>query len=91
MQVFCKSTNGNAELRCCVCGQGFVLFWDRQPLRQRTTVMSEIQETLRRQHRAADGTAAHPQGGFLAPEWSRDNERDFAATATLGRVPVLDL
>ena len=91
MQVFCRTTNGNSELRCCVCGQGFVLFWDRQPLRERAAVMSEIQETLWRQHRMGNGTQAHPQGGFLAPEWSGSSEKRQSATAELGCAPVLDL
>ena len=45
MQVLCKSTNGNAETHCCVCGQGFVMFWERQSRAERIQVMKEIQNT----------------------------------------------
>jgi hypothetical protein len=92
LQVFCKSTNGNAEVRCCICDQGFVLFWDRQPLKERSAVMSEIQVTLRRQHRTGNGTQAHPQEGFLAPQWSRSNESAAASSvAKISSPVVLDL
>ncbi|MGB7265189.1 MAG: hypothetical protein WBC92_06725 [Terracidiphilus sp.] len=89
MKVFCKSTDGNAEFRCGVCGQGFVLFWERQSRRERAAILSEIQETLRRQHRTSQGREAHPRGGFLAPEWGDPNE--LAAAALEGSNQVLDL
>jgi hypothetical protein len=57
MQVLCKSTTGNAEMHCSVCGQGFVMF-------------REIQTTLRRQHRDHKGPEAHPNGSFLVPDWN---------------------
>jgi len=74
MKVFCRRTNGNAELRCSVCGQGFVLFWERQPRTERTAMLGEIQKTMRRHHRTSPGKDAHPNGGFLAPEWGDPNE-----------------
>ena len=89
MKVFCKSTNGNAEFHCSVCGQGFVLFWERHPRTERVAILSEIQETMRRHHRASPGASAHPQGGFLAPDWGDPNE--LAAAALQGANQVLDL
>jgi hypothetical protein len=68
MQVLCKSTNGNAETHCCVCGQGFVLFWERQSRTERMEAMREIQDTLRSQHRNNRGSDAHPSSCFLVPE-----------------------
>lgn len=89
MKVFCKSTSGNAEFHCSVCGQGFVLFWERHPRTERFAVLSEIQRTMRRHHRQAPGPEAHPPGGFLAPDWGDANE---LAEATLsGSNQVLDL
>ena len=79
MKVFCRSTNGNAELSCGVCGQGFVLFWERHPRTERAALLSEVQETLRRHHRVEKGPEAHPQGGFLAPGWGNPNELAAAA------------
>ncbi len=89
VKIFCKSTNGNAEFRCSVCGQGFVLFWERQPRTERIAVLGEIQETMRRHHRTSPGPEAHPQGGFLAPDWGEPNE--LAAAALKGGAPVLNL
>jgi hypothetical protein len=73
MQVLCKKTNGNAETHCCVCGQGFVMFWDRQSRNERISAMHEIQETLRRHHRDTHGTEAHPENSFPVPEWNGVN------------------
>ena len=70
MQVLCKKTNGNAEMRCSVCGQGFVIFWERQSRTERAEATREIQMTLRHQHRTQKGPEAHPNGGFMVPEGS---------------------
>ncbi len=87
MQVLCKKTSGLAEVHCCVCGQGFVMFWDRQPASERIAARHEIQESLRRQHLGTTGREAHPQGGFLVPEWSGSR-----MNATMpGKAPVWEL
>lgn len=70
MQVLCKSTNGNSEMHCSVCGQGFVMFWERQSRAERSEAIRDIQKTLRHQHRTQKGAEAHPNGGFLVPEWN---------------------
>ena len=70
MQVLCKSTHGNAETHCSVCGLGFVMFWERQSLTERRETLREMQRTLRNQHRSVKGPEAHPNGGFLVPEWN---------------------
>jgi len=44
---------------------------------------------MRRHHRASPGASAHPQGGFLAPDWGDPNE--LAAAALQGANQVLDL
>jgi len=67
MQVHCKSTNGNAETHCCVCGQGFVMFWERQSRAARIEALREIQRTLRSHHRTQPGPQAHPQEAFAVP------------------------
>jgi hypothetical protein len=89
VKVFCRSTNGNAEIRCGICGQGFVLFWERHPRTERIMIHREIQETLRRHHRAAPGREAHPRGGFLAPGWGDPN--DLAASALKRDASTIDL
>lgn len=86
MQVLCKATKGNAETHCCVCGQGFVMFWDRQSRSERFTAQHEIQETFRRHHRSAPGPEAHPTGIFPVPDWNESTER--ADTAASGAAPL---
>jgi len=86
MQVLCKKTKGNAETQCCVCGQGFVMFWDRQSRSERITAMHEIQETLRLHHRTTPGPEAHPKDGFQVPEWS--GSRDLAGQAVPASAPT---
>jgi len=85
MQVLCKSTSGSAETRCCVCGQGFAMFWERQSRSERAEVIREIQMTLRHQHRNQKGPEAHPNGGFLAPESKGSNAASCASM--LGQAP----
>lgn len=89
MQVFCKRTNGNAETHCCVCGQGFVMFWERQSRIQRMGALHEIQETLRRHHRSSPGRDAHPPAHFPVPE--RDAEGAFFGAVLAGAVPNSEL
>ncbi|MDR3775244.1 MAG: hypothetical protein P4L26_17955 [Terracidiphilus sp.] len=89
MQVLCKSTNGNAETHCSVCGQGFVLFWERQSRSERIEAMREIQMTLLHQHRSQRGREAHPNGGFLVPEWSGSVAAPGAAIS--GHAPSWEL
>jgi hypothetical protein len=86
MQVLCKATNGNAETHCCICGLGFVMFWDRQSRSERVAALHEIQETLRRHHRTTSGPEAHPVPGFLVPDWNGSTE--FAGVADSGTAPT---
>jgi len=85
MQVLCKSSNGNSETHCCVCGQGFIMFWERQSRSQRAEAIKEIQMTLRHQHRNQRGPEAHPNGGFLVPEWMGSDSASGASM--LGQAP----
>lgn len=85
MQVLCKGTNENSEVQCCVCGQGFVMFWERQSSAERAEARHNIQEVLRNHHRNHPGTEAHPAGGFLVPEWN--GPIAYSAAAMLGHAP----
>ena len=85
MQVLCKSTNGNSEMHCSVCGQGFVMFWERQSRAERSEAIRDIQKTLRHQHRTQKGAEAHPNGGFLVPEWNAS--KSVSGAAILGQAP----
>jgi hypothetical protein len=81
MQVLCKKTNGNAESRCCVCGEGFVLFWERESRAERLEAKAILQEMLRRHHRVFKGPEAHPQGAFVVPSWSRSYSLSMRGSA----------
>lgn len=70
MQVLCKSTIGRGETRCCVCGQGFVMFWERQSSDERMEALREIQKTLSNHHHSQPGQQAHPHAGFMVPVWN---------------------
>jgi hypothetical protein len=85
MHVFCKSTNGNAESSCCVCGQGFVVFWERQSRSERISAMREIQKTLRNHHRNQSGPQAHPANAFMVPQI--DRHVTFSSASILGNAP----
>jgi len=69
MQVLCRPTNRNAETRCCRCGQGFVMFWERQSRTERKEILFEIQKTLCDHHRNQNGPDVHPHTDFLAPDY----------------------
>lgn len=92
MQVLCKKTAGNAETHCCVCGQGFVMFWDRQSRTERIAAVHEIQQVLRRHHLNGAGPGAHPNDSFTVPEWSGPSSLTAIDTRTTSAsIPVLNL
>jgi hypothetical protein len=85
MQVLCKSSNESAEAHCSVCGQGFVLYWERQSRTERAEARREIEKTLRKHHVNQAGPQAHPQHGFLVPEW--DGPIAYSGASILGNAP----
>lgn len=85
MQVLCKSSNEEVETCCSVCGQGFVLFWERQTRMERAQALKEVAKALRRHHDKLAGPEAHPQHGFVVPEW--DGPVAFSGAAILGNAP----
>ncbi len=86
MQVLLKSTDTAVETRCSVCGQGFVMFWERQTRMERAEALREIEATLRQHHQNSSAPQAHPVKGFLVPAW--DGPIAFSGAAILGNAPV---
>lgn len=87
MQVLLKTTTEAAvETRCSVCGQGFVMFWERQTKMERSEALREIESTLRHHHHQGAGPQVHPVKGFLVPAW--DGPIAFSGAAILGNAPV---
>lgn len=85
MQVLCKSSNEAIETCCGVCGQGFVLYWERQTKTERAQALAEVNRILRHHHVDKAGPEAHPQRGFLVPEWN--GPIAFSGAAILGNAP----
>ncbi len=85
MQVLLKSADSAVETRCTVCGQGFVMFWERQTRMERAEALREIEQTLRYHHHKG-GEHVHPEKGFLVPAW--DGPVAFSGAAILGNASV---
>ena len=70
MQVLCKPSQEAADVSCPVCGQGFLLFWERTGAAQRAEARRGVEQTLRDHHGIASPTA-HPASPFNVPRWPR--------------------
>lgn len=81
MQVLCKPSEDAPDVQCPVCGQGFLLYWERTGSAQRESARAEIQQALCEHH--AEGCAGvHPESPFNIPSWS--GQPKFSAAALLG-------
>ena len=49
MQILCKASEGDCDVSCPVCGQGFQIYWTRSFSGERSTRV-EIQQALLNQH-----------------------------------------
>jgi hypothetical protein len=85
MQVLCKTSNKGADFHCTQCGQGFALYWERHSAAERADALKEIEKTLCEQHSRQSGPLAHPEHGFLVPEWN--GPIAFSGAAILGNAP----
>ena len=85
MQVLCKASNTASDIRCNICGQGFLVYWTRTSRKERETRRTEILEALRSHHESASDASVHPTEGFNLPEWH--GEPRFSAAALLGNAP----
>ena len=86
MQVLCKLSDSSPDVHCPVCGQGFLLYWERSCRIQQNDTRHSIQQALRDHHIDADLTSAHPETAFNIPSWS--GSPNFSAAALLGGAPV---
>jgi hypothetical protein len=85
MQVLCKTSNSASDVRCGICGQGFLVYWSRSSAEERAKRSAEILQTLRDHHRDTSAPSAHPRQGFHLPAW--DGEACLSAAALLGGAP----
>jgi hypothetical protein len=86
MQAFCKPVDSSPDVRCPVCGQGFLLYWERSSRSQQDATRQSIKQALSDHHIDADPTGAHPDAAFNIPSWSGSPQ--FSAAALLGGAPV---
>ena len=80
-----KSSQAAADTCCSVCGQGFVLDWERQTKVERAQALQEIARTLRGHHAKLAGPDAHPPCGFLVPE--SNGTLTFSGASIRGHAP----
>jgi hypothetical protein len=86
MQVFCKPSDSSPDVHCPVCGQGFLLYWERSCRIQQEDTRHSIQQALRDHHLETDDSGAHPETAFNIPKWSGSPQ--FSAAALLGGAPL---
>jgi hypothetical protein len=86
MQVLCKASNTASDIRCNICGQGFLVYWTRTSRDEQTSARTEILQALRNHHTLSNDHAAHPAQGFNLPEWN--GEPRFSAAALIGNAPA---
>ncbi len=65
MSVTCLLSNTANDLRCPVCGQGFLLFGERTSATARQQLRRSAQQAMRQHHAAHSNTMeAHPSEPF---------------------------
>ena len=84
MQVLCKVSNSAEDVRCSVCGQGFLVYWARTSRTEQESTRRSIVEALANQHASSDSVSpqVHPRTGFTVPQWS--GVAAFSGAALLG-------
>ena len=85
MQVLCKTSNVSVDTRCSICGQGFMLYWERQTPQEQAEGLRDVEAVLRGHHRNGVAMSVHPDHGFLVPAW--DGPIAFSGAAILGNAP----
>jgi hypothetical protein len=86
MQVLCRKSMVSSDVRCSVCGQSFVVFWERSSPSEQAEARSLVMQELREQHIHADDASAHPDLGFNVPAW--DGSAAYSGAALLGNAPA---
>lgn len=82
MQVLCKTSNTVSDVRCKICGQGFLVYWSRTSRAEQELTRRHVVEALANQHGASHSANVHPKTGFNVPDWS--GLPSFSGAALLG-------
>jgi hypothetical protein len=70
MQVLCKLSHTASDVRCRVCGQGFLVYWSRNSRAEQAASRGMVIEALAAQHASSHSEHVHPRTGFNVPAWS---------------------
>jgi len=84
MQVLCKLSNTVSDVRCNVCGQGFLVYWSRTSLVEQEVTRRKVVDALALQHGTSSSADVHPRTGFNVPQW--EGPAHFSGAALLGGV-----
>jgi hypothetical protein len=76
MQITCKISMEGSDVRCPVCGQGFLVFWEGCSTGARQAQRKVIAESLRSHHALG---ASHPSAAFPVQPWDGDASLSPAA------------
>ncbi|WP_213805198.1 hypothetical protein [Granulicella sp. dw_53] len=85
MQVVCQPSQSSSDVRCPVCGEGFLLYWERTSRTERHETLGKIQQALSDHHKTEAEGKAHPVAAFNIPSWS--GLARFSGAALLGGLP----
>jgi len=90
-QVVCKRSNAASDVRCSICGQGFLVYGLGLSRSEKETSRRQIQEVLREHHAQSltEGEAceAHPKDEFAVPGWASSAAYSVATPQTGDGVP----
>jgi len=82
MQVLCKISDTVSDVRCKVCGQGFLVYWSRTSRAEQDATREHVIDALAKQHAVSQSEHVHPRTGFNVPDWS--GLPAFSGAALLG-------
>jgi hypothetical protein len=82
MQVLCKASNTVSDVRCEICGQGFLVYWSRPSESEQDATRLQVIQALEAHHTTSDAVDAHPRAGFNVPDWP--GLARFSGAALLG-------
>lgn len=68
MQITCLLSHTSSDVRCPVCGQGFLVFAERASATVREQIRRRVQRTMRLHHGAAGRLRVHPTAAFPVEE-----------------------
>ena len=87
MQMLCKVAVGFSDVRCPVCGQGFLVYWTRSREITRYEQRQALQQCLREQHAGKDTADIHAPA-FQLPDTPAALPQRHPAPAPSTAVPV---